>query len=138
MSVYTDLFVYLDAQWNDRTKIVLPNTQNVQFSGSYTDSESVLEAVILDVGSRTLGIPVDENTARQEFYILQCNIIGKKDAHFGTVYNHAAQLDSIFQNRTVTQGNTTFYFEETNREQPVPDEAAFVVPWTCSFSIFVN
>lgn len=138
MSVYTDLFTYLDAQWSDRTKIVLPNTQSAQFSGSYTDSESVLEAVVLKVGAQTRGIPVDSSTLRQEFYILQCNIIGVKDEHFGTVYDHAAQLDSLFQNKTVSQGDYTFYFEEASLGGVIPDESAFVVPWSCPFFIFVD
>lgn len=138
MSVYSDLFVYLDAQWSDRTKIVFPNTQNVQHSGSYTDSTSVLEVTVLDVGSRTLTAHVEGTSPREDFYILQCNIIAPKNVGFGTAYDHMDQLDSIFRNQNFTQGSFSYNFEESQRAQPVPDDAWFIIPWTCPFFVFVN
>lgn len=138
MSVEIDLFTYFNAQWGTRTKFTLPNTNTAQSSGSYTDSDTVLDVNILDVGRSTLGFPVNQSTPVSRSYILQCNIVGLKGKASGTVYGHADYLTSIFENTQFTQGDHRFNFEEARRGQAVPDETYFIVPWTCPFFVFIE
>ena len=138
MSVYGELFSYLNTQWNDRTKIVFPNITVSQISGSYTDTKTVLDVIVLDIGTRTLDLPVVGGATMEQSFILQCNIVCEKNEGFSVAYGHADFLDSTFRNQTFTQGGVKFHFEESRRRAPVPDPLAFVIPWECPFFVYLN
>jgi hypothetical protein len=98
----------------------------------------VVTVDVFDVGKNTIAIPVTSTAPRTEFYIIQCNIIGDKQVGYGDIYGHAERLDAIFQNQNFQQGDTDFHFEESRKSSPVPDEAKFIVPWSCPFFIINN
>ena len=139
--IYNALETHFTTNWvesgNAKTKIVYPNTSRDLFNATYADSQSFVVLKYQHANTELLGLPVNQNTKRIQYYMFFVRIYTIKDRGPATTFVFINSLDTLYNAQSINQSNVALLFETSNSSIGVEeDDTYYVSGWSIPFHVF--
>jgi len=139
--IYNALETHFTTNWvdggNTKTKIVYPNTSRDLFSATYADTQSFIVLDYIHATTTLLGMPVNENTKRVQYYVFYVRIYTIKDRGPATALSLINYLDALYNAQSINQSNVALLFETSSCSTGVEqDDTYYVSLWKIPFHVY--
>ena len=139
--IYNALETHFTTNWvdggNAKTKIVYPNTSRDLFSATYADTQSFIVLDYIHATTTLLGVPVNENTKRVQYYVFYVRIYTIKDRGPATALGLINSLDALYNAQSINQSNVALLFETSSCTTGVEqDDTYYVSLWKIPFHVY--
>ena len=139
--IYNALETHFTTNWvdggNTKTKIVYPNTSRDLFNATYADTQSFIVLDYIHATTTLLGIPVNENTKRVQYYVFYVRIYTIKDRGPATALSLINYLDALYNAQSINQSNVALLFETSSCSTGVEqDDTYYVSLWKIPFHVY--